>query len=165
MQPDSTEITVPPNPTQVALQEKFSSAIHEAVAAHGEMSFLVEPASIVEICRYLKDELGFERLSSVTAVDSWPGDPRFEIVYHLHSIRKNVRVRLKIRVGADTRVDSVTVVWRSANWYEREVFDLFGVTFRNHPNLERIMMPADFEGHPLRKDFPTHGYKYSYRDE
>jgi NADH-quinone oxidoreductase subunit C len=163
--PDSAEIAPPPNPTQLALQEKFSPAIHETIEAHGELTFVVEPAKIVEISSYLKKEQGFERLSSVTAVDWWPREPRFEIVYHLHSIRKNIQVRLKIRIDGETPVESVTVVWRSANWYEREVFDLFGVTFRNHPNLERIMMPVDFEGHPLRKDFPIHGYKYSYRDE
>lgn len=165
MLPDSAEIAVPPNPTHLALQDKFSSAIHEVIEAHGEITFVVDPVRIVDISRHLKDEQGFERLSSVTAVDWWPMEPRFEIVYHLHSIRKNIRVRVKIRVGAETPVDSVTIVWRSANWYEREVFDLFGVTFQDHPSLERIMMPTDFEGHPLRKDFPIHGYKYSYSDD
>jgi NADH-quinone oxidoreductase subunit C len=163
--PDAPENGSVSNPTHLSLKETFSGAIFETTEAHDEISFVVDPAKIVEISSYLKQVQGFERLSSVTAVDWWPREPRFEIVYQMHSIRRNLRVRLKIRVSAGTAVDSVTVVWRSANWYEREVFDLFGVTFANHPNLERIMMPMDFEGHPLRKDFPIHGYRYSYRDE
>ncbi len=165
MQPDSGDKPTVSNPTQLAVQGKFSAAVFEATEAHGEITLVVGPAAIVEICAYLKHQEHFERLSSVTAVDWWPREPRFEIVYHLHSMAKNLRARLKIRVGPETAVDSVTDVWRSANWYEREVFDLFGITFRNHPSLERIMMPIDFEGHPLRKDFPIHGYRYSYQDE
>jgi NADH-quinone oxidoreductase subunit C len=104
-------------------------------------------------------------LSGVTGVDWWPQEPRFEIVYQLHSISRNIRLRLKARISENDALDSVTSVWRGANWYEREVFDLFGVTFRNHPDLERIMMPVDWEGHPLRKDYPVHGNRYSYADE
>jgi len=90
-------------------------------------------------------------------------EPRFEVVYHLHSTARNQRLRVKCRLGAaDPEIDSVTGVWRGANWYEREVFDMFGIKFRNHPNLTRILMPVDWEGHPLRKDYPVHGYKYSY---
>jgi len=102
----------------------------------------------------------------VTAVDWHPSEPRFEVVYHLHSIERNLRLRVKCRVGGENpQIDSVTGVWASANWYEREVFDMFGVRFLNHPNLERILMPIDWEGHPLRKDYPVHGYKYSYPSE
>ena len=94
----------------------------------------------------------------MTAVDRYPAEPRFEVVYHLHSVEHNRRVRLKCRVsGTGPVIDSVTSVWRSANWYEREVFDLFGIQFRNHPNLKRIMLPDDWEGHPLRKDYPVTG--------
>ena len=106
------------------------------------------------------------RLSTVTAVDRYPDEPRFEVVYHLHNVEQKQRVRLKCRLfGADPAIASVCSVWRGANWYEREVVDLFGITFWNHPNLERIMMPADWEGHPLRKDYPIHGGKYSYSEE
>ena len=98
-------------------------------------------------------------------MDWWPKAPRFEVVYFLNSIRDRSRLRLKIRVNEDEEVDSVTSIWRAANWYEREVFDLFGIPFRNHPNLERIMMPADWEGHPLRKDYPVHRHGYSYSEE
>ena len=85
------------------------------------------------------------------------------MVYLLHSVKNAARVRLKVRVsGENPAVDSVTCVWPGTNWYEREVFDLFGVTFNGHPDLRRIMMPEDWEGHPLRKDFPIHGHKYDY---
>jgi NADH-quinone oxidoreductase subunit C len=125
----------------------------------------IAPAAIVSVCRYLKDVAGFERISAVTAVDWWPREPRFEVVYLAHGVHINKRVRLTVRLGENEELDSVTSVWRGANWYEREVFDLFGVRFRNHPHLERIMMPADWEGYPLRKDYPIHGHRYSYRDE
>jgi len=97
-------------------------------------------------------------LSSVTAVDRYPAEPRFEVVYHLHSVERNLRVRLKCRLGGENpQIESVTSVWRGANWYEREVFDLFGIRFNGHPDLRRIMMPEDWEGHPLRKDYPVTG--------
>jgi NADH-quinone oxidoreductase subunit C len=98
------------------------------------------------------------RLSSVTAVDRYPSEPRFEVVYHLHSIEHNERLRLKCRIpGENPEIASVTSVWRSADWYEREVFDLFGIRFAGHPDLRRIMLPEDWEGHPLRKDYPITG--------
>ncbi|MBI1789296.1 MAG: NADH-quinone oxidoreductase subunit C [Acidobacteria bacterium] len=126
----------------------------------GELTVEVAPERVVEACRECKGSLHFERLSTVTAVDRYPSEPRFEIVYHLHSVSLNRRLRLKARVsGESPAIDSVTAVWRSANWYEREVFDLFGITFLNHPNLRRIMMPDEWVGHPLRKDYPVEGYK------
>jgi NADH-quinone oxidoreductase subunit C len=134
-------------PFTLAAQEKL-----------GELTIEVAPEKIVEACRLLKDTLQFERISTVTAVDRYPYEPRFEVVYHLQSIARNELLRLKCRLaGADPAIDSVTGVWRGANWYEREVFDLFGIHFRNHPDLRRIMMPDDWEGHPLRKDYPIGG--------
>lgn len=148
-----------------AIRTRFPDAIIEASQRLNENVLVAHPAALLDLCRTLKHELGFERLSSVTAVDWWPRKPRFEVVYHFHSIRNNQRLRLKLRVDEGEEVESVTHIWTTANWYEREVFDLFGISFRNHPNLERIMMPADWQGHPLRKDYPVHGYKYSYADE
>jgi len=105
-------------------------------------------------------------LSGITAVDWSPADPRFEIVYLLHSLEKNRRLRLKCWVRqSECKIDSVTAIWRAANWYEREVFDMFGIAFGGHPDLRRMLMPSDWEGHPLRKDYPVHGHKYSYQDE
>ena len=123
-----------------------------------ELTLEIPPAKIVSVCGFLKYDQMFVRLSTVTAVDRYPAEPRFEVVYHLHSIEPHRRVRLKCLVrGEDPVIESVTPVWRSANWYEREVFDLFGIRFVNHPDPRRIMLPDDWEGHPLRKDYPVTG--------
>jgi NADH-quinone oxidoreductase subunit C len=124
----------------------------------GELTLEIAPAKLVSVCGFLKYDQKFVRLSTVTGVDRYPAEPRFEVVYHLHSIERNQRLRLKCRLpGADPAIDSVTPVWRSAGWYERETFDLFGVAFRNHPDLRRIMLPDDWVGHPLRKDYKITG--------
>ena len=124
----------------------------------GELTLEIAAAKIASVCGFLKYDQKFVRLSSVTAIDRYPAEPRFEVVYHLHSVEKNQRVRLKCRVnGTDAAIESVTSVWRGANWYEREVFDLFGIPFEGHPNLTRLLMWEDFPGHPLRKDFPLDG--------
>jgi NADH-quinone oxidoreductase subunit C len=126
----------------------------------GELTLEVAPAKITSVCGFLKYDQQFVRLSTVTAVDRWPTEPRFEVVYHLHSVERNERVRVKCRVsGEQPSIDSVTGVWHGANWYEREVFDLFGIQFVGHPNLTRILMPEDWEGHPLRKDYPVTGQR------
>ena len=104
---------------------------------------------IVAVMQHLRDVAGFERLSAVTAVDWWPREPRFEVVYLLHSLKSNSRLRVIVRAKESDSLESISRLYRSANWYEREVFDLFGVQFFNHPNLERIMMPVDWEGYPL----------------
>lgn len=154
------------DPVAAALVARFPSDVLSGKKQLGELTLELKPGSIVSLCRFLKDEEKFARLSSVTCVDWYPQEPRFEVVYHLHSIERNLRLRLKCRVGGEPpEIDSVYCVWRAADWYEREVFDLFGVVFRNHPNLKRIMMPEGWKGHPLRKDYPTHGYKYSYADK
>jgi NADH-quinone oxidoreductase subunit C len=153
-------------PVAAALEAHDPSAIQNGAIDVGQLILYIEPSKIVEVCRFLKDQQKFNRLSAVTALDWHPIDPRFEVVYFLHSLERNERLRLKCKIGGDdAEIDSVTGVWRAANWYEREVFDLFGIRFRNHPNLTRIMMPEGWEGHPLRKDFPVHGHKYSYPTE
>ncbi len=139
------------------------AAILETIEALGETTLIADSARIVDLCSHLKHDEKFVRLSGITAVDWHPSEPRFEVVYLLHSLEKNARVRVKCRLsGSDPEIESVCSVWRAANWYEREVFDLFGIRFRNHPNMQRILMPVDWEGYPLRKDYPVHGYKYSY---
>ena len=126
----------------------------------GETTVEVAAGNLIAALRVLRTELRYERLSTVTAVDRYPGSPRFELVYHLQSVSRNERLRLKCRLSGDNpEIESATAVWRSANWYEREVFDLFGIRFLNHPNLRRIMMPEEWEGHTLRKDYPVTGYK------
>ena len=153
------------NPTALLIEERLPDVITGATLAVDCPVLHVTPAHIVSVCRLLRETGGFERLSAVTAVDWWPEEPRFEMVYFLHSPIDSRRIRLSFRVGEGEPVPSITSVWRGANWYEREVFDLFGVPFVNHPNLERIMMPPDWEGYPLRKDYPVHGHRYSYQDD
>jgi NADH-quinone oxidoreductase subunit C len=148
-----------------ALEAKDPAAITGGKLAMGELTLHIAAEKIAEVCRYLRDEQEFNRLSGVTAVDWFPAEPRFELVYLLHSMPRNQRLRLKCWVGEPHEIETVTGVWRGADWYEREVFDLFGITFRNHPDMRRIMMPDDWQGHPLRKDYPIHGFKYSYQDE
>ena len=154
------------NPVVAGLAARLPEAITGGHAEHGEPTLFISPAWIAKACRYLKDEQRFIRLSAITAVDWHPADPRFEVVYLLHSLDQNARLRLKCRVSETAcEIDSVTGVWRAADWYEREVFDMFGIVFRNHPDLRRILMPVDWDGNPLRKDYPVHGHKYSYQDE
>jgi len=136
-------------------------ALVEGKRDRGEVTLVVDPSRIVAVCRFLK-ERGFLRLSSITAVDWYPAEPRFEVVYHLHDIERNQRLRLKCRLGEGQSIESVTAVWRGADWYEREVWDLFGIRFENHPNLRRILLPEDWTDHPLRKDYPVHGRRYDY---
>jgi NADH-quinone oxidoreductase subunit C len=145
-------------PVASAVAAFDADAVTSGDFAHNELTLEIAPGKISSICGFLKYDQGFIRLSSVTAVDRYPAEPRFEVVYHLHSVQRNERVRLKCRVrGEDPVIESVTSVWRSANWYEREVFDLFGIRFMNHQDLRRIMLPDDWEGHPLRKDYPVTG--------
>jgi len=135
-----------------------SEAVTSGIFDRNELTLEIAPAKIASVCGFLKYDQKFIRLSTVTAVDRYPAEPRFELVYHLHSIERNERLRLKARVsGKEPSIESVCPVWRGANWYEREVFDLFGITFIGHPELRRIMMPDDWEGHPLRKDYPVTG--------
>jgi NADH-quinone oxidoreductase subunit C len=150
-----------PKPTDAAnhplvkkLKAQFGDAVGDAVEFIGQLSVNVDAARILEICDFLKNdqETSFNYLSDLTCVH-WPRTPApFEMVYNLFSIDANERVRLKARTKES--VDSVTGVWPSANWLEREVFDLFGVRFNNHPDLRRLLLPPDWEGYPLRKDYP-----------
>jgi NADH-quinone oxidoreductase subunit C len=153
-------------PVAAAIEAAEPGAVLGGGLAYGEANLEVRADKLVAVCRFLKDQQQFVRLADLTAVDCYTREPRFEVIYHLHSIEKNQRLRLKCRLPeAAAEVDSIICVWRSANWHEREVFDLFGIVFRAHPNLRRIMLPEDWEGHPLRKDYPVHGYRYSYKDE
>jgi NADH-quinone oxidoreductase subunit C len=154
-------------PVVSALVAQFPDAITAGTLRLNELTVELEPSRIVDVCFFLKENQKFSRLSGITGVDWYPVEPRFEVVYFLHSMERRAdRLRLKCRLHGDNpEIDSVTPVWVGANWYERETFDLFGVRFRNHPHMARIMMPDDWEGHPLRKNFPVHGHRYSYKDE
>jgi NADH-quinone oxidoreductase subunit C len=127
----------------------------------GELTIEVAPSNILQALGRAKTTLGLTRLSTVTGVDRYPAEPRFDVVYHLQSMTSKERLRLKVRVPGDNpELESACPVYRAANWYEREVFDFFGIRFLNHPDLKRIMLPEDFEGYPLRKDFPVTGLRY-----
>jgi NADH-quinone oxidoreductase subunit C len=139
-----------------------ANAVEGAKFDRNELSIYVERTGLRGACITLKNDpaLQYDSLSDVTCVDWTPRDPRFEVIYHLFSTVTKKRVRLKVCVsGDDARVDSLTPIWPGADFFEREVFDLFGVRFQEHPNLKRIMMPDNWEGHPLRKDYPVEGYR------
>lgn len=152
-------------PIAQALEKAVPGAIVGAARAVDGPVLSIDSGQILPVCRILRNTQQFDQVAGITGVDWWPLEPRFEVIYLLHSYKTKARVRLSVRCAEKDEIDSVCAVWRGANWYEREVFDLFGIRFRNHPNLERIMMPSDWEGHPLRKDYPVHGHKYSYSDE
>jgi NADH-quinone oxidoreductase subunit C len=137
-------------------------AVESAKYDRDELTIVIERSSIREACALLRDdaECPFNALSGVTCVDWYPSEPRFEVIYHLLSITKKERVRLKVRLNESSPVvESIISVWPSANYFEREVYDMFGVRFTGHPYLRRILMPEDWEGHPLRKDYPVEGYR------
>jgi NADH-quinone oxidoreductase subunit C len=147
----------PTKPVLERLKERFGDRILATHQQCGDATALVAPAAIVEICAWLKSEPGleFEMLIDLTAVDYLKRRPRFEVVYHLYSLQQRQRVRLKVPADGDQpEVPTLTSLWRGANWYEREVWDLFGIRFTGHPDLRRIMMYPEFVGHPLRKDYP-----------
>jgi len=137
-------------------------AVESAVEYHGETTIVVPRELLHAAAERLRDdaELQFNLLSDMTCVDRFPVEPRFELNYQLTSIPRRDKIRLRVRVPGDNpAADSVTSVWPGANWMEREVFDLFGVRFNGHPDLRRILLPDDWEGHPLRKDFPVEGFR------
>lgn len=146
----------PEHPLFKRLRERFGEAVEGAFTFLGQLSIHVKAEAIVEVCRALRDdaETPFNYLSDLTCVH-WPDreEAPFEVVYHLYSISENARVRLKAAAG-EAGLDSVTNVWPTANWMEREAYDLFGVSFNGHPDLRRLLLPKDWDGHPLRKDYP-----------
>jgi NADH-quinone oxidoreductase subunit C len=150
------------HPAVLRLTSWNAAAVESAKFDRDEMTIYVDRGSIREACALLKDDPAcpFNFLSDVTCVDCYPAEPRFEVVYHLLSIPKKERVRLKVRLNSDSpAVESITPIWPGANYFEREVFDLFGVRFTGHPYLRRLLMPEDWEGYPLRKDYPVEGYR------
>lgn len=141
------------------LTRELPGAIQDAKFDRDELTLTVARENIVPACRALQ-AAGYNFLADVTCVDWYPNQPRFQVTYHLLSLGMKQRVRLCVLVGeGDASVDSITTVWPAANFYEREVFDLFGVRFGGHPNLRRILMPEDYQWNPLRKDFPVEGYR------
>jgi NADH-quinone oxidoreductase subunit C len=142
------------------LKAQFGEAILEATEFRGELTVVVPKERIVEVCRFLKSdpELRYDLLSDLCGIDMYTPVKRFGVVYNLYSLKNKHRIRLKtFTEEEDPRVPTVTSVWATANWHERETYDMFGIVFDGHPDLRRIYMPEEFEHHPLRKDFPLMG--------
>ncbi len=143
------------------LKAEEDAWIEDVVDSYGEVTIYVPRESIVDVCWVLKKKHGFDMLADLCGVDRGPEeDPRFEVNYHLFSTIHYNRLRLKVLLTEDDpKVKTVTTVWKTANWHERETYDLFGIFFDNHPDLRRILLPSDFDGHALRKDYPLRGYE------
>jgi NADH-quinone oxidoreductase subunit C len=154
------------------IQKQFPNAVIEATSLRGDESVVVEAAAWHSVAQFLRDDprTAMDMLIDLTAVDYPERDPRFEVVAHFYSLSKGHRLRLKTRVGdpdgQSVKVDSISDLWASANWAEREAYDMFGVQFIGHPDLRRILMYPEFEGHPLRKDYPADRIQplVAYRD-
>jgi NADH-quinone oxidoreductase subunit C len=145
----------PENAAVKALAELATDAKYD----RNELTITVARENIIAASEAVK-QAGYNFLEDVTAVDWYPSEPRFQIVYHILSMSRKERLRVVVRLDSDSAsLDSITSVWPAANFYEREIFDLFGVHFGGHPNLRRIMMPEDWNGYPLRKDYPVEGYR------
>lgn len=141
------------------LVEKKGSVIRRVEIAHKELNLTVSSTELLDVMVFLRDDRDFlfRQLIDVTAVDYLGREPRFDVVYHLLSLKQNLRIRVKVPVADGDSIPSVTEIFGSANWYERETYDMFGILFENHPDLRRILTDYDFDGFPLRKDFPTYG--------
>lgn len=140
------------------LTKRFPGSILETHSYRGDDTAVVKKEDIVPICMFLRDDeaLRYNFMIDLTAVDYLGKEPRFEVVYHLYSLPHNQRVRIKAKVSeSDCGIDSIVSVWVCANWFEREVYDMYGITFRGHPEMRRILLYEGFEGHPLRKDYPV----------
>jgi len=144
------------------LQDWDKQVVAEVIEFRGETTVVVPASHLIRTAEFLVSEpsLRFTFLADLTAVDRFPLEPRYELNYQLLSIEKVLKLRLRVKLpGADPAIPSVTTIWPTANWHEREVFDLFGVRFQGHPDLRRILMPEQWEGHPLRKDYPVEGFR------
>ena len=142
------------------VKEKFPESILDASTFRGEITLHLRAEDILPICRFLHDdpELSFNYLTDLCGVDNYPHEPRFQVVYLLCAMKTRDRLRLKVSLpGSGPHISSVFSVWKGADWLEREAFDMFGITFLGHPDLRRILLTPDWEGHPLRKDYPLRG--------
>jgi NADH-quinone oxidoreductase subunit C len=134
-------------------RDRFGTAIVDTTIDRGQAILLIDPHAVLDVAKHCRGSESFEMLVDLTAVD-WPGrEKRFDVIWNLYSFTKNERLRLKAHLGAGEHVASVTGVWAAVNWLERECFDLFGIAFDGHPNLRRILLPDEWRGHPLRKDY------------
>lgn len=145
-------------PDAVAVSEFDSEAILHGAFDRNELTLEIAAARIVPVCEFLRDKQGYNFLADLTCRDNFPVEPRFQVVYHLYNIEKHQFLRVKASLPGDNpRIATAASVWPAAGWHEREVFDLFGIFFEGHTDLRRILLPDTWEGHPLRRDYPTEG--------
>ena len=150
------------NPVVKKLREALPESLEEVGEHHGMLSVTLPPNLLTAVAKLLRRDrlLNFNFLADITALDRYPREPRFEVVYRLRSIPRPKELQLRVRIsGNNPSLDTLTPIWPGAEAFEREVFDLFGIRFEGHPYLERILMPEDWQGHPLRKDYPVEGYR------
>ncbi len=147
------------NLTVKKLKEKFMNSILDVTTFRGEVTVTVSKGEILEISKFLHSDpdLQYRLLTDLCGLDFFPQTPRFGVVYLLYSMKSNHRLRVKTRVGETESIPSVESIWKVANWYEREAYDLFGIPFENHPDLRRILLWDGYDGYPLRKDYPAEG--------
>jgi len=160
MEPAVTDLELlKERPAVAALLSTLPEALQAAKFDRGELTLWVESIHLLPALQELR-KAGFLVLADLTALDWYPNEPRFEVVYSLLSYERRERIRIKVKVnGADPYIESVTSIWPGADPFEREIFDLFGIRFQGHPDLRRILLPEDWDGHPLRKDYPVEGYR------
>ncbi|MFQ5408353.1 MAG: NADH-quinone oxidoreductase subunit C [Anaerolineales bacterium] len=147
--------------TIAAIRSAYPEAVQDVKEFRGETTVVLRAGALLDVCRLLRDDgaLAYTVLADLAAVDYWPDEPRFAVSYLPFAMQHNTRLRLKVFLpGEAPEVDTVSAIWPSANWQEREAYDLMGIRFVDHPDLRRILMPADWEGHPHRKDYPL-GYE------
>ncbi|MCX7858098.1 MAG: NADH-quinone oxidoreductase subunit C [Deltaproteobacteria bacterium] len=142
--------------------KNFGTYIAAIKEEKGERTILVKPEAHKELLRFLRydEEMSYDMLIDLCGVDYLGENPRFEVVYLLRSMRDGDRLRVKVRLNGEDEIETVSDLWRAADWLERETYDMFGIRFRNHPDLRRILLSDDFSGHPLRKDFPAEGFDF-----
>jgi NADH-quinone oxidoreductase subunit C len=149
------------NQAVALLEDKFAEEVVEVVEFLGDTTIVVKPERIVEICTALRDnhDTAFRYLSMIAGMDYLPASPRFGVVYNLYCHKHHNRITLKTLLADDRApmIDSVSMVWSSAIWHEREIYDMMGIRFNGHPDLRRLLMPGDWVGHPQRKDYPLRG--------
>jgi len=154
----SLQLSEPLQKTVDSLSENFSESLIEVYQSSGDTFLRIEADSLLEVTKHLKEKLHYVYLSDIFGIDRYTSEERFEVVYNLLSLKNRTRIFLKVRCEEEKpELESVVPVWKSAGWNEREVYDMFGIHFKNHPDLRRIFLPEDFQYYPLRKEFPLLG--------
>src|SRR5213594_989634 len=140
-----------------SLEKSLGTTIQHKTEFRGETTYMISPSDLREVAKFCRDELSFDYLIDITSIDNFGEEPRFEIVYELYSMTLAVHLRLKLKIGEDEEPDTISDLWPTANWHEREIYDMMGIKFKGHPDLRRILMWDGYPFFPLRKEFPLEG--------